>query len=144
MVIMLEEQFVVFHLGQEEYAVKISQVKEIINYTTPTKIPSYMDAMLGVINLRDKLLPIIDLGQKIRIDSLKKIEEKKIIIFDNEKVAFGAVVDEVTEVLKIQEENIEKINTDVNQTSKYVLGIAKENGRLLILLDLSMLMEGDF
>jgi purine-binding chemotaxis protein CheW len=141
---MIEDQFVVFHLGEEEYAVQISQVKEIINYTMPTRIPSSMVDMLGVINLRNKLLPIVDLGQKIGIESEKKINEKKIIIIDSGKETFGVIVDEVAEVLKIQQENIEGVGTDISQGNKYILGIAKENKRLLLLVDLKTLIGGDF
>ncbi|EKQ54885.1 MAG: chemotaxis signal transduction protein [Clostridium sp. Maddingley MBC34-26] len=80
---MLIEKFVVFSIGQEEYAVPISQVKEVIYYTIPTRIPSSMDSVIGVINLRGKILPILNLSKEIGIKSNKEFKEQKIIIIEN-------------------------------------------------------------
>lgn len=139
-----DKKFVVFCIGQEEYAVPISQAKEIIIYTAPTKIPSNMEGMLGVINLRGKILPLIDLGKKLNIESKKEINEQKIIIIENTDRAFGTIVDDVEEVMKIPEGNTHKISDALFKESKYIIGIARIDNRLIIIIDLNLLGEEVF
>ncbi|MDK2828348.1 chemotaxis protein CheW [Clostridium beijerinckii] len=139
----MEEQFVVFHLGKEEYAVQISQVKEIINYTEPTRMPASTDGMLGVINLRGKIVSIIDLGEKIGTGSQKELKDKKIIIIDNGNESYGVIVDEVTEVIKLNKEHIEKVDSQIIKGNKYITGIAKKENRLMIIIDLNLLTGED-
>lgn len=140
---MTDGQFVVFFLGEEEYAVPISDVKEIINYTLPTTIPSTKKGILGVINLRDKLIPIIDLGSKIGMEMNDKKTTKKIIITEREVDLLGFVVEEVSEVIKIPPGNIEEISEGLCQGKKYLLGVARIDERLLLLIDLIALMKED-
>jgi purine-binding chemotaxis protein CheW len=135
---MLDGQFVVFCIGQEEYAVPIWQVREIISYTVPTKIPLSMEGILGVINLRGKILPIIDLGEKIGIKGYKRLDEQKIIVMEDKEGAFGAIVDDVEDVIRIQKENIHKISEDICKGNKYMIGIAKQDNRLIAIVDLNL------
>lgn len=123
---MTEEQFVVFHIGKERYAVPIEQVNEIIGYAAPTKIPLSREYILGVINLRGRIIPIINLGQKICIKNEKKNDEQKIIIIEDSEGAFGAIVDEVEDVTRIPKDSIKKINYDVCNGNEYIIGIANK------------------
>lgn len=135
---MLYAKFVVFRIGKEEYAVPISQVKEIINYRSPTAIPLDIESVVGVINLRGKVIPIIDLGKEIGIESEnKRNKEEKIIIIEDNDGTFGAIVDEVEEVVKMDEDDIHKVN-HIYERNKYVTQIAKEDNRLIIIIDLNI------
>lgn len=135
---MLYTKFVVFRIGKEEYAVPISQVKEIINYRSPTTIPLDIESVVGIINLRGKVIPIIDLGKEIGIEGKNKPnKEEKIIIIEDSDGAFGTIVDEVEEVVKIEEDDIHKVN-DIYERNKYVTQIAKKDNRLLIIIDLNL------
>lgn len=135
---MIYAKFVVFRIGKEEYAVPISQVKEIINYRSPTTIPLDIESIVGVINLRGKVIPIIDLGKEIGIESENKpIKEEKIIIIEDTDGAFGVIVDEVKEVIKIGEDDIHKVN-DIYERNKYITEIAKNDNRLIIIIDLNL------
>ncbi|ALB44884.1 chemotaxis protein CheW [Clostridium beijerinckii] len=135
---MTEEQFVVFHIGKERYAVPIEQVNEIIGYAAPTKIPLSREYILGVINLRGKIIPIINLGQKICIKNKKRNDEQKIIIIEDSEGAFGAIVDEVEDVTRIPKDSIKKINYDVCNGNEYIIGIAKQDNYLIVILDLNL------
>jgi Chemotaxis signal transduction protein len=135
---MIYAKFVVFRIGKEEYAVPISQVKEIINYRSPTTIPLDIESIVGVINLRGKVIPIIDLGKEIGIESENKpIKGEKIIIIEDTDGAFGVIVDEVEEVIKIGEDDIHKVN-DIYERNKYITEIAKNDNRLIIIIDLNL------
>ncbi|WP_238948969.1 chemotaxis protein CheW [Clostridium sp. YIM B02569] len=135
---MTEEQFVVFHIGKERYAVTIEQVNEIIGYVAPTKIPLSREYILGVINLRGRIIPIINLGQKICIKNEKRNDEQKIIIIEDSEGAFGAIVDEVEDVTRIPKDSIKKINYDVCNGNEYIIGIAKQDNYLIVILDLNL------
>ena len=135
---MTEEQFVVFHIGKERYAVPIEQVNEIIGYVAPTKIPLSREYILGVINLRGRIIPIINLGQKICIKNEKRNDEQKIIIIEDSEGAFGAIVDEVEDVTRIPKDSIKKINYDVCNGNEYIIGIAKQDNYLIVILDLNL------
>ncbi|WP_017211868.1 chemotaxis protein CheW [Clostridium beijerinckii] len=135
---MTEEQFVVFHIGKERYAVPIEQVNEIIGYAAPTKIPLSREYILGVINLRGRIIPIINLGEKICIKNEKRYDEQKIIIIEDSEGVFGAMVDEVDDVKRIQKDSIKKINYDVCNGNEYIIGIAKQDNYLIVILDLNL------
>jgi purine-binding chemotaxis protein CheW len=131
-----EEQFVIFRLGKEEYAIDISQVREIIQYKNATKIPDTPQYMDGIINLRGIIIPIIELTKKFHLIPQDRGEGRAIII----EVAgrkIGIVVDEVTAVIRLSEAAIEP--APGMMMNKYVRGIGKSDGRLLILLALDQL-----
>ncbi len=135
---MIEEQFVVFHIGKEKYAVPIKQVNEIIGYTVPTKIPLSREYILGVINLRGKIIPIINLGEKIGRENQKRNDDQEIIIIEDREGAFGAIVDEVEDITRIPKDSIKNINYDVYNGNEYMIGIAKQDNYLVIILDLNL------
>lgn len=138
---MVEQQYVVFRLGQEEYAVPISQVKEITEYKQATRLPNYSPYVEGIINLRGKLIPVINLAQKLGIES-DIITDKRIMIIDTEKRDVGIVVDEVKEVIRLQDNSIESTKNNLTEGNINIKGIGKYNGRLLILIDLKSLVGG--
>lgn len=136
-----EEQLVVFRLGQEEYAVSIAQVKEIIHYKGATKMPNAPAYMEGIINLRGNVIPVIELANRFGILASRTVN-RRVVIVETTGQEVGIVVDEVTEVISLPESAIEPLPT-ISANHDYVRGIGKDNGRLLIILDLAKLFGQD-
>jgi purine-binding chemotaxis protein CheW len=139
-----ELQFVVFKLGSEEYGVPITQVKEINRLTTTTKVPRSPVFVEGIINLRGQIIPIIDM--KLRFDLLQTeyTNDARFIVIQAGNHSFGVEVDSVSEVLRINTNDIEPAPHIVcSIDSKYITGVAKVGQRLLILLDLDKLLSDE-
>lgn len=137
---MLGEQFVVFRLGKEEYAVSIAQVKEIIHYQETTRLPNTPDYMEGVINLRGKVIPVLNLAVRFGIRASASCD-RRAIIAETCAAQLGIVVDEVTEVLWLDKDSMESTPEAIADKHKIIRGIGKVADRLLILLDLGNLMS---
>ncbi|MGI5911170.1 MAG: chemotaxis protein CheW [Syntrophomonadaceae bacterium] len=136
-----EIQIVAFKLGEEEYAVDILNVQEIIRLLNITRVPKANNYIEGVINLRGNIIPIINLHKKFNLKSLNKEESKRIIVFQFEDVKVGIIVDEVSEVLRLSQNDIEetsKVYSSID--TQGVKGIAKVNNRLLTILNLSEIL----
>ena len=127
----LQRQLVVFSLGEEEYALPITQVHEIIRYTEPRSVASEVPWIRGVIGLRGKIIPIYDLANRIGID-VDGAEFGKIVIVETGTGQAGMVVGDVEEVLTVTAEQLEAVPTADVQT---IESIAKIGDRLVILLN---------
>jgi purine-binding chemotaxis protein CheW len=138
---MAEEQLVVFRLGKEEYAVPIAQVKEIIHYKGATKMPNTPSYMEGIINLRGKVIPVVELAMRFGIGAGNTVD-RRVVIVETAGQEVGIIVDEVTEVIRLQETAIEPVPA-MSASTDYVRGIGKDNDRLLIILDLAKLFRND-
>lgn len=138
---MASEQLVVFQLASEEYAIPISQVKEIIRYHGATKMPNTPEYMDGIINLRGKVISVIDLAGKFEISG-KKSSSKQALIVEAAGQEVGLVVDSVTEVIRLEDNAIEVVN-GIAQSSEFIRSIGKLDKRLLIILDLNKLFTHD-
>lgn len=137
---MAEEQLVLFRLGNEIYGISITQVKEIILYKEATKIPNTPSYMEGIISLRGKVIPVVSLAIKLEMNEAKGTEKRALIVETGNKDV-GILVDDVTEVIRLQESAIELPPTTTS--NKYVRGIGKVDDRLLILLDVDELFSED-
>jgi purine-binding chemotaxis protein CheW len=138
---MATEQFVVFRLGREEYAIPIAQVKEIIRYNGATRLPNVPICMEGIINLRGKVLPVIDLAIKFALPP-EKIATRQILIVEAAGQEVGLLVDVVTEVLRLEETAIEPAN-GIAHSNEFIKAIGKMDNRLLIILDLDKLFSNE-
>ncbi len=136
---MAEEQLVVFRLGKEGYAVSIAQVKEIIQYKGATKIPNTLGYMEGIINLRGKVIPVIELAARFGM-VVKGETDRRVVILETAGQEVGIVVDEVTEVIRLQDSAIEPAPT-LTASNDYIRGIGKDRDRLLILLNVEKLFS---
>lgn len=136
---MASEQFVVFQLATEEYAIPISQVKEIIRYSSATKLPNMSGYMDGIINLRGKVISVVDLAGKFAVLT-EKSSDKRTLIVEVADQEIGLVVDAVTEVLRLEEGVIEAAN-GMAQSNEFIKSIGKVDQRLLIILDLDRLFS---
>jgi purine-binding chemotaxis protein CheW len=138
----MENQFVVFDLGSEDYGVPISSVESIIKVQQITKVPHAPSFVEGVTNIRGKVLPVIDLRKRFDIEAKETDKNSRIIITRYGQTEIGLTVDGVSEVLTVPDEAIEaapRITTTAD--SVFITGIAKIGGRLVILLDLKLILS---
>ncbi len=133
-----EQQLVVFDLNTEAYGVDIGAVREIIHLRDITRVPGIPDFVEGVINLRGKVTPVVDLRKKLGLTVAEKSAENRIMVMDIAGQDIGMVVDAVTEVLRISAGAVEHPSGVIASTTDrdYIRGIAKLDERLIILLDL--------
>ncbi|NLT19922.1 MAG: chemotaxis protein CheW [Syntrophomonadaceae bacterium] len=137
-----EFQVVAFKLGQEEYAVEILYVQDINRLLNITRIPRSDRHIEGVINLRGNIIPIVNLHTKFNLQASGNDEDKRIIVFQYDELKVGILVDEVSEVLKIKKDEVEPTSKVYGSIeAEHIKGIAKFEGRLLILLDLLKIFE---
>ncbi|MDD3852905.1 MAG: chemotaxis protein CheW [Syntrophomonadaceae bacterium] len=137
-----EFQVVAFKLGQEEYAVEILHVQDINRLLNITRIPRSDRHIEGVINLRGNIIPIVNLHTKFNLQASGNEEDKRIIVFQVDELKVGILVDEVSEVLKIERDAVEPTSKVYDSIeTEHIKGIAKFEGRLMILLDLLKIFE---
>jgi purine-binding chemotaxis protein CheW len=136
-------KFLSFFLGSEEYGLEILKVHEIIGMMPITPVPRTPEFVRGVINLRGKVIPTVDLRLKFEMPSVEQTDETCIIVVQANGIQVGIVVDRVSEVLDIKGEDAEPtpaFGTDVN--TDYILAIGKSDGRVRLLLDIDKVLCG--
>lgn len=136
-------QYVVFKLGGEEYAFDISSVREIFPTQNITKVHRSPRHIEGVINLRGKLVTVVDLRKRFKLEAKEPTDDSRIIVVDTTDAPTGFLVDEVAEVTRFSRENIEPVPDYVSQEieSEYVSGIANMDGRLVTIIDPLKVLE---
>ena len=145
-----DEKYLTFSLAEEEYGIGILKIKEIIGMMPVTSVPQTPDFVKGVINLRGKVIPVIDLRLRFAIDEIEYSERTCIIVVEVERssntVMIGVVVDAVSEVLNIKEGDIEETPAfGAKLDTEYILGMAKMEGGVKILLDIDQVLSaGEF
>ena len=135
-------QLVSFNIGSEEFGVDILKVQEINRMVEITKVPQAPNYVEGVINLRGKVIPIVDLRKRFNFEQKEYDKNTRIVVVDIMGSIMGMVVDSVSEVLRLPSNTIEpppEIVTGIN--SEYIKGVAKLEDRLLIFLDLSKVIN---
>jgi purine-binding chemotaxis protein CheW len=139
-------KYLTFTLAEEEYGIGILKVKEIIGMMPITSVPRTPDFVKGVINLRGKVIPVIDLRLKFGMPTIDYTDRTCIIVVeidtDDMTIQIGIVVDSVSEVLNIKEQEIEKAPSFGAQVdTAYILGMAKINSGVKILLDINRVLS---
>lgn len=128
---------------KEDYAIPIEQVREIRSVEKITKVPRSESYVKGIMNLRGLIIPVIDVKQKLGLDSQSNSNTKqRILVADLNNSLTGLLVDEVDQVMRIQTKDIEQPPQGALESYHYVSGIAKVNERLIILLDVDGLLMG--
>jgi len=143
-----EGKYLTFTLADEEYGIGILRIKEIIGMMPITTIPQTPEFVKGVINLRGKVIPVVDLRLRFGMDSIDYTERTCIIVVEIAgqagTVMIGIVVDAVSEVLNIKAEDIEDTPTfGTKLNTEYILGMAKMEGSVKILLDIGRVLTGE-
>ncbi len=137
-------QLVSFNLGKEEFAVDILKIQEINRMVEITQVPKSPDFVEGVINLRGKVIPIIDLRKKFSLDVAESTRQTRIVVVDIDNKVVGLIVDAVSEVLRLPSSTVEPPPPIVaGIDSEYINGVGKLEDRLLILLDLNKILSKD-
>ena len=139
---MTENQFVVFILGDERYGVDILNVSTISEYLDVTKVPDAPNYVEGIINLRGDIIPVINLKKRFNIAETSISEDTRIIIYSIEGVAIGFLVDEASQVLRIEDNQIEPTPAILKgQDREYISGVGKHEGEIIILLDFAKILN---
>lgn len=137
-------QLVSFKVGTEEFGVDILKVQEINRMLKITKVPNTPEFVEGVVNLRGRIIPVIDLRKRLSIENKDHDNKTRIIVVDVNGNIVGFIVDEVNEVLRISKDIIENPPELVSQVdSDFITSVAKLEDRLIILLDLDNLLKKD-
>ncbi|SOB57721.1 Chemotaxis protein CheW [Pseudodesulfovibrio profundus] len=137
-------QLVTFSIGEEEFGVNILQVQEIIRTMEITNVPRAPEFVEGVINLRGKVIPIVDMRSRFGLESKEHDKYTRIIVVEIGMIIVGFVVDSVSEVLRIPASSVQPPPPVVaGMDSDYIDGVGKLEDRLLILLDLDSLIDNE-
>lgn len=141
-----EGKYLTFSLDEEEYGIGILKIKEIIGMMAITSVPRTPDFVKGVINLRGKVIPVLDLRLKFGMDATDHTDRTCIIVVEitgeSGSTVIGIVVDSVSEVLNVKGEDVEDTPTFGTQLdTDYILGIAKIEGGVKILLDINRVLR---
>lgn len=143
-----EGKYLTFIMADEEYGIGILKIKEIIGMMSITSVPQTPDFVKGVINLRGKVIPVVDLRLRFGMEEIDYTDRTCIVVVEIEgrsgKITIGTVVDAVSEVLNIKGEDIEDTPTfGTRLDTDYILGMAKMEGGVKILLDIDRVLGGD-
>ncbi len=133
-------QVVSFEIGDEEYAVDILEVQEIIRMVEITPVPKAPHYVEGVINLRGKVIPIIDIRRRFGMSVAECTKETRIVVVDVSRIIIGIIVDSVSEVLRIPSNLIEPSPRGKQGGTEFHKGVGRVDGRLLSLLSLDRLL----
>lgn len=137
-------KFLTFSVGRESYGIEIKFVTEIIGIQDITEVPELPDYIKGIINLRGKIIPVLDVRLRFKKEVKEYNDRTCIVVIEIKEISVGLIVDNVSEVISIEEENIvppPDIKTGFN--SRYVRGIGKVSNEVKLLLDCDKLLNDD-
>lgn len=136
---------VVIRLSNEYFGINIHQVRSIERLQSITEIPTNLSYVKGVITLRENIIPIVDLRERLSMGSISYTNETRLIVaaMNEADVDVGLIVDAATEILDIQEEQIQPAPTLTGNSNEFLGGIANLENRILILLDIEKLLSSD-
>ena len=134
--------YLTFLLDKEEYGIDILRVLEIIKYMAPTEIPGSPDEMIGVINLRGQVIPVISMRKRFGFEIVEKNEKNVIIVVESEMGKIGFSVDQVQEVITFASQELEAApDYGLDIDTSYITSIAKTGEHVRILLDVSKILS---
>ncbi len=135
-------QVVGFRIGREDFGVPIAAVHEIVRMMEVTQVPDAPDYIEGVINLRGKIIPVVDLRKRFGEKEILRNKKNRIVVAEINSRQIGLMVDSASEVLKIPADEIEAPPNVFGETEvNYVTGVGKLGTRLVILVDLAKIMQ---
>lgn len=134
------EQYVLIYVGKEKYGIKISDINEIIKFITIIEIPNVSPFIEGVINLRGKIVPVINLSKRFDMEPTRSTKKTRIVVVQFQKEMIGIIVDEVSKVTLL--ENIEE-TPDIlsSETKKYFSGVANFDEQVIPILDIEEILR---
>ncbi|MCK5340701.1 MAG: purine-binding chemotaxis protein CheW [Desulfobulbaceae bacterium] len=136
-----KDKYLTFHLGEEDYGIEIAFVTEIIGIQKITEVPDMPEFIKGVINLRGKVIPLMDVRERFRMQFREYDERTCIVVVDINNTAVGLLVDEVSEVVDIPESQVEPPpKTGKGTSSRFIKGMGKMDDEVKILLDVGKIL----
>lgn len=137
-------RFLTFALGKETYGIEIKCVTEIIGIQPITPLPETADYIKGVINLRGKVIPVVDVRLKFKKPAVSYDDRTCIIVIETQDIFAGLIVDNVAEVVFIEDEDIvPPPSYSAGMQNRYISGIGKTGGNVKLLLDCEQLFKAD-
>ena len=137
-------QFVTFILMDEVYGINVMQVQEVLRVTEIAPVPGAPSYVLGIVNLRGNVVTVIDTRKRFGLPSVEVDETSRIVVIESDKQVVGILVDAVAEVVELGEDDIDVApNVGTEESSRYIQGVATQEGRLLILVDLNKLLTDE-
>lgn len=138
----LGNQYLVFGLDKELYGIDILLVETILSYTTPSSIPNAPKYLKGVINLRNMIIPIIDMRLRFGLEEKEYNDYTVVVVVNINKKQYGLVVDTVQDVIAFGEDSIQRdVNLGSGIDQKYITGIGKEGDRMIVLVDVEKMFK---
>jgi len=137
-------QLVGFVVGEEEYAIPILSIQEIIKPIDYTRVPSTPEYVLGVFNLRGSVVPLIDLRNKFSLPSKSADNDTRYIVMKDEENVAGFVIDKLTEAIRMKKSMIEMVPETMNRNKGNIFGIGKRDSGILTILKVDSLLKKDF
>ncbi len=135
-------QIVVFNIGKEHYAVNIESVSEIVRVPEVTAVPDAPEFFEGVINLRGKIVPVVDLRARLRLPRIERTKSSRVLVTETGGRVIGLMVDAVSEVRKLSSEAVEQPPEMISAVGiEYITGVAKLGDRLIIFLDINKILS---
>lgn len=135
-------QYIVVDVGIEQYGIDIKYVDNIVRMQKITRVPKAQKYFLGVINLRGEIVPVMSIRRKFGLDDDNFTDKTRIIILKPEQhEAIGIVVDNVKEVVSLESDSIEKIQSGNDDKSKYINAVGKNQGNLISLLNVNAVID---
>lgn len=134
-------EYVIFKLAEESYAIDIAHVENIEKHTDITRVPYTKKYIKGVINLRGNIIPVIDVRKRFNLVEKEADKDSRIMIINHGELKVGLLVDVSSEVLQLDESNIEPAPKVTGADDDYVSSIGKDNGRIIMIIDLDKLLE---
>ncbi|HWR38820.1 MAG TPA: chemotaxis protein CheW [Patescibacteria group bacterium] len=135
-----ERQLVVFRLAREEYGLPITKVQEINRVVPTTRLPQMPSFLEGIINLRGRIIPVVDMRKRFQLGAAEHTEDSRIIVVEACGQTIGIVVDAVHEVITLSEAGIEPAPPASTLDEKFLQGVGKVGERLLLLLDIDQVI----
>lgn len=135
------KQYLTFRVGEEDFALDVSNVREILEFTSITKVPKTPEYMRGVINLRGSVVPVLDMRVKFGLTEAKETIDTCIVVLevdiDGEKTVIGDLVDSVQEVFELDPQHIEPApRMGTRLRTDFIKGMGKRDDRFIIILDI--------
>ncbi len=141
-------QYLTFKLGEEVFALDVAQVREILDFSAITRVPQTPDYMLGVINLRGSVVPVIDMRLKLGMTRTERTVNTCIevveVSMDGERIVLGALVDSVQEVFELEADQIEPApHIGTRLRTEFIKGMGRRDDRFVMILDIDKVFTFD-
>lgn len=139
---MIEKKYIIFNLNTQKFAVDIDNIGGVTEYKEVTKIPNLPEHIVGVMNLRGNIVPILDLKSLFSLAKTNITKDARIILLYHDKKTYGFIVDEVSRVKNINKDEIEDTNSLIKGLKEdYIVGVGKMENELVTIIDLNFIIK---